>query len=204
MIGYNFKSPLIWIDFKEKNEAAKKRKEKQLAKKKKKTIKTKTSTQKKKKAKKATTTTKKKTKTLKRQQIDDPTRLTAATYIKYVLSNQLIKRKLKEDGVIFMQDGAPSHSSALTKAFLRKNRITFIDDWPSHSPDMNPIEQVWAELNRRISENQRNVPSSVEELRRMAEEEWDAIPMSLINSYVLSFHSKCERVVKNKGGTAKR
>jgi hypothetical protein len=69
---------------------------------------------------------------------------------------------------------------------------------------MNPIEQVWAELNRRISENQRNVPSSVEELRRMAEEEWNAIPMSLINGYVLSFHSKCERVVKNKGGTAKR
>ena len=42
------------------------------------------------------------------------------------------------------------------------------------------------------------------ELRRMAEEEWDAIPMDYINSLVLSFATKCARCKANKGGSAKR
>lgn len=182
MIGYNYKSPLLWIDFKNQEAAAAAT----------------TVTAKKKKG------ARKKKASLKQQQTKNVTRLNGDFYIQKILKHKDVYKKLKEKDIVFMQDGATAHNCGKTKEFLRAHKIQFIDDWPSHSPDMNPIEQLWAELNRRISERQRTVPSSVEELRRMAEEEWEAIPMDVVNNFVLSFHAKCERCRKRRGGSAKR
>jgi hypothetical protein len=115
---------------------------------------------------------------------------------------------LHGEGVVFeavlgLQDGASSHNALSTKAFLRRNNICFIEDWPSHSPYLNPIEQVWAELDRRVAEKQKNVPSSVEELRAMAAYEWEHFEQRTINNYIMSFMSKCRHVRESKGGSAK-
>ena len=168
MIGYNYKSPLIWCEFEEEVEYFDKRSK----------------------------TTKSKT-VLK-------TRLNGDLYIDNVLKNEHINKRLKKPGTIFMQDGASSHKCKKTKEWLTKEQIDYITNWPSHSPDLNPIEQLWKILNERITMRSDIVPSSVEELKKRAEDEWRAIPMSLINNLVMSFLTKCERVVKNKGGSAKR
>ena len=44
-------------------------------------------------------------------------------------------------GSIFMQDGAPPHSSKYTKSWQEEHGISTMD-WPPQSPDLNPIENL--------------------------------------------------------------
>ena len=60
---------------------------------------------------------------------------------------ELLKEKLQfhmqvHDCDVFMQDGAPCHRSKIVTNFLRKNHIKELD-WPSTSPDLKPIENLW-------------------------------------------------------------
>ncbi|GFV72838.1 transposable element Tcb2 transposase [Trichonephila clavipes] len=65
---------------------------------------------------------------------------------KDVLQNRLIQQVEEwfqnRESYIFMQDGAPCHTAWSIKAFLAEQSILLLD-WPSNSPDMNPIENIW-------------------------------------------------------------
>ena len=54
--------------------------------------------------------------------------------------------------VTFMHDNARPHSAAITRQFLATNNVNALE-WPANSPNLNPIEQVWVELGRRVRRN---------------------------------------------------
>ncbi len=39
-------------------------------------------------------------------------------------------------------DGASIHTANHTKKWLQAQGFDIVEDWPSHSPDLNPIEKV--------------------------------------------------------------
>jgi transposase len=79
--------------------------------------------------------------------------MTGKRYISQVLEAHLCAfyHQMKEERpkVMFQQDGAPSHTSKLTKQWLVDHGISVFPHPPS-SPDLNPIEPVWHELKKII------------------------------------------------------
>ena len=54
------------------------------------------------------------------------------------------------DNSLFQQDGAPCHTAVLTMRWFRDHGVRVLPNWPANSPDLSPIEQIWAIMKRYI------------------------------------------------------
>lgn len=100
---------------------------------------------------------------------------------------------------IFQQDNDPKHSSNLVKQWFKKRRVRVLE-WPSQSPDLNPIENLWKELGRRVSARKaRNINERFEQLK----EEWERIPNSFLAKLIASLPRRCQAVLDAKGFSTK-
>ena len=125
-------------------------------------------------------------------------RQTSATYTNNCLTASGVLNHLKAKKKTFMQDGASPHTAKATKKFLAEKGVKVLEDWAPYSPCLNPIEDLWALLERRRSE--RFAPAKTEaELKGQLKKIWDGIPQSTINKYVASFETKVRRCAKAKG-----
>jgi transposase len=106
---------------------------------------------------------------------------------------------LRAPGVVFMQDNARPHSCESTKRYLRRHGVEVLA-WPPYSPDLNPIENLWAYLSKRVSTV---APFGGEKLEAAIIAEWNAIPQFIINNLVVSFERRVKECIR-VGGAATR
>ena len=45
---------------------------------------------------------------------------------------------------LFQQDGARCHTAGVSLRWFEEMNIRLLDPWPANSPDLSPIEQIWA------------------------------------------------------------
>ncbi len=72
--------------------------------------------------------------------------------------------------------------------------------WPSMSPDLNPIEHLWAILKRKVEERK---VSNIYQLRDVVMEEWKRTTVATCEALVNSMPKRVKAVLENNGGHTK-
>lgn len=103
---------------------------------------------------------------------------------------------VQSDSWIFQQDNAPSHTSKKATTWFKKNGVQVLD-WPPNSPDLNPIENVWAIVQHRMLKSS---PSTPEELHHLFDQEFNALSPEVLRSVIDSLPERIETVIKKEGG----
>ncbi len=101
---------------------------------------------------------------------------------------------------IFMDDNAPAHRVHIIRERLLEAGVLQIE-WPALSPDLNPIENLWDQLSRRV-EGHNPAPQNLSDLRVALQEEWDAMPQQIISRLVNSMRRCCQAVIDAQGQMA--
>ncbi|KAK3556965.1 hypothetical protein QTP70_022309 [Hemibagrus guttatus] len=100
--------------------------------------------------------------------------MNSAVYQKILKENvrpSVCDLKLKQTWVL-QQDNNPKHTSKSTSEWLKKNKMKTLE-WPSQSPDLNPIEMLWHDLKKMVHARKL---SNVAELQQFCKDEWVKIP----------------------------
>lgn len=100
---------------------------------------------------------------------------------------------------VFQQDSAPAHKAKTTQEWLRLNIPGFIraEDWPSGSPDLNPLDyQLWSELERMGCQvRHRNLESLKKALISAAA----SIPIETIRAAIDKWPERLKACIKARG-----
>uniref|UniRef100_A0A8C6P1G5 Transposase Tc1-like domain-containing protein n=1 Tax=Nothobranchius furzeri TaxID=105023 RepID=A0A8C6P1G5_NOTFU len=102
--------------------------------------------------------------------------------------------KLKTSWLL-QQDNDPKHTSKSTSEWLKNNKMKTLE-WPSQSPDLNPIEMLWHDLKKAIHARK---PSNKAELQHFCKDELDEIPPERCKRLVASYRKRLIAVIAAKG-----
>lgn len=102
---------------------------------------------------------------------------------------------------VLVDDNARPHRAHCVDNFLEDHGIERMI-WPAKSPDMNPIENVWGLLKRRISRLIRP-EDTIQDLENVLVREWDDLPQEYLDKCVLSMRRRTQACVRSMGSHTK-
>ena len=115
-----------------------------------------------------------------------------------ILDNNLLQ-SLNKLGMgaqwIFQHDNDPKHTAGIVTNWLNSNGIQRLK-WPPFSPDLNPIEHLWDEIERRMKKEQ---PKNEKDLKECLTRVWKDIQIMLLKNLVDSVPNRLNEVIRMKG-----
>ena len=100
--------------------------------------------------------------------------------------------------MVVLQDNATAHVSKKVTAFLKGHRVAVLQ-WPPLSPDLSPIENIWARLKRDVRAHS---AQALPQLERRAKQAWRSIVNSpaILQPLFDSMPARLDAVLANGGG----
>ena len=98
---------------------------------------------------------------------------------------------------IVMEDGASVHKGVCKKPRKDMKWLEYLH--PPNSPDLNPIENIWAWMKHEITTKYMYVTSK-EEMQRIVMEMWENFMDNQWDGLIASMPDRMKAVIKAKGG----
>lgn len=125
--------------------------------------------------------------------------LNARRYVEEVLQEAVVPfSHFIGDGFVLMHDNARPHIARVATEYLDEVGIQRLD-WPACSPDLNPIEHLWDQLQRRIRRRPA-MPETLQELRLALQEEFELFPQICLTNLINSMPQRLNDVIRARGG----
>ena len=102
---------------------------------------------------------------------------------------------------IFQQDNAPVHRSKVNITWFKSKKINVLP-WPSLSPDLNPIENLWGILARKVYAEGKQFRTK-EQLKTAILKSWEEISIDQLRDLVNSMPDRIFEVIKLNGAKTK-
>ena len=122
--------------------------------------------------------------------------MNATTYLEMLEEKLTVWMNILQT-TIFQHDGAPCHRAKRVTQWIEAQSFEILSPWPGSSPDLNPIENAWCLVKRKVAE--RN-PTSVKSLMEAIKEVWTTeITAEYCSKLIDSMPERLQAVVKAHG-----
>ena len=100
--------------------------------------------------------------------------------------------------IVVMEDNAPAHNSLVARATRNTHLLPSLP-WPSCSPDLNPIEEIWRRMKDEIA-SLPNRPTTIQTMQSAVWAAWSHIDQSIIQNIVDTMPARIQAVIMARGG----
>jgi hypothetical protein len=116
-------------------------------------------------------------------------------------------KKVKKHAPVwhFQHDNAPAHTANRIKAYLQTKEMEWdgrfkVLEWPSNSPDLSPIENLWSIVKSEVK-SYKTKPRNLNELWDRVKSAWDSLPAQTLLNLAQSMPKRVDAVIEKEGWT---
>ena len=125
-------------------------------------------------------------------------KVNAEKYQEIVMSKktEILKLFNKRGRWFFLQDNAPCHRPERVKQFIKEQLSCDLIPHPPQSPDLNPIELVWAAMKVQVEAKR---PRNKTQLKDAIEKAWKAMNINFIRKCIDNLQKKMLKIIDCNG-----
>lgn len=109
-------------------------------------------------------------------------------------------RKLHGADLVYLHDWSGCHKSRAVKAYQHDVGLAVMGDFPSRSPDINIIENIWAWIDSQL---RKQTYDSLQSFQERLISTWDSIPLSFQQNCINSMRARLQAIIRAEGDRIK-